>query len=81
MQRKVIISEYKLVTNEHGDAVRDFDGKVKYELEETGVGVFGGYGVDYEEFDNGVGNYSTAIVEMEDGTVKNIPVGQVKFID
>ena len=34
----------------------------------------------YEEFENGTGNYTTAIIELEDGTIKNTPVGNVKFI-
>lgn len=46
-----------------------------------GIGIFRQFGVNYEEFDNGPGNYTTAIVEMPDGTVKNIPVENIEFLD
>ena len=49
-------------------------------MKKEGEGVFHQFGVDYEELEGGPGNYSTAIVEMQDGTVKNIPVGLIKFI-
>ena len=48
---------------------------------ESDIGKFIEYGVDYQEFDNGPGNYSTAIVEMPDGSVKNIPVENIKFLE
>ena len=48
---------------------------------EDGIGIFIQYGADYEEFETGPGNYTTAIVEMPDGTVKNIPVENIKFLD
>ena len=53
----------------------------QYDTVEDGQGLFVQYGCDYEEFESGPGNYSTAIVEMPDGTVKNIPVGKLKFLD
>ena len=48
---------------------------------EADIGLFHQFGVDYEEFDSGPGNYTTAIVEMPDGTVKNVPVENIKFLD
>ena len=42
-------------------------------------GIFHQFGVDYEELEMGSGNYTTAIVEMPDGEIKNIPVGLVVF--
>ena len=44
-----------------------------------GHGIFHQWGVDYEEFENGAGNHSTAIVEMPDGSVKNVPVELIVF--
>ena len=52
----------------------------KYIREEIGVGVFHAFGTDYCETENGVGNYSTAIVEMSEGLIKNVPVEDVQFI-
>ena len=46
-----------------------------------GEGNFIKYGVDSEVLNNGVANYSTAIVEMDDGSVKNCPVELILFID
>lgn len=39
------------------------------------------WGAEYEEFDTGPGNYTVAIVELEDGTIKTIPPNWVKFED
>jgi len=50
-------------------------------IEEDGLGKFHQFGVAYEQFDEGVGNFTIAIVEMEDGTVRNIPVELIQFLD
>ena len=61
----------------------------KYEKQEGGnryervfdcYGTFHQFGVDYEEFETGPGNYSTAIVELTDGSVRNVPVAMVEFM-
>ena len=44
------------------------------------IALFHEWGVDYDEFTNYAGNYSTAIVEMEDGKVRNVRVGLIEFI-
>ena len=53
-------------------------------LEVQGQADFHAFGMDYEELDNGegytAGNFSTAIIELDDGTVKSIPVEHIKFI-
>jgi len=54
------------------------DGKLTREWKE---GVFHAFGVNYEEFETGPGNYSTAIIELPDGTIKNIPVENIKFVE
>lgn len=46
---------------------------------EVGVGVFHGFGCDFEELENGARNYSTAIVEMDDGRIMNPAVEMVVF--
>ncbi len=67
--RKVTVSEY--LKNDEGFML----------LVETGKGLFHEWGVNYEEFESGPGNYSIAIVEYEDGTIESVPVEQIKFID
>lgn len=43
-------------------------------------GVFHGFGLQYVETNEGqVGNYSTAIVELKDGSMLNHPVEWIKF--
>ena len=44
-----------------------------------GTGIFYEFGCNFEVFDNGAGNYSTAIVEMPDGSIKNVPVENIVF--
>ncbi len=43
-------------------------------------GIFHRWGQDYEEFESGPGNFSTAIVELSDGKVKNVPVEMIEFV-
>jgi len=52
-----------------------------FEKEFVGQGKFHQFGSDYEEFDSGAGNFSTAIVEMPDGHVLNIHVDLIRFDD
>ena len=50
------------------------------EIEEKGVAVFHQFGVGFGEFETGVGNYTTAIVEWPDGTIESVPVEYVRFL-
>jgi len=45
------------------------------------TGVFHGWSVDLDEFDNGVGTYAVAIVELPDGTVQLPRADMVRFTD
>ena len=71
-QRKVAVYEYKQV---------QADGKSYSEKVEIGRGVFHQFGVSYEEFEEGPGNFTTAIVEMPDGKVLNIYAENIRFLD
>lgn len=44
-------------------------------------GLFHGVGVTFQEFEYGVGNYSTAIVEFPDGTIDTPPIEMIEFED
>ncbi len=55
------------------------EGKSHVEKVSDGHGIFHQFGCDYEEFESGAGNYSTAIVEMPDGSVRNVPVDLIVF--
>lgn len=45
----------------------------------VGNGIFHQFGCDYEEFEAGAGNYTTAVVEMPDGSIKNVHVEMIVF--
>jgi hypothetical protein len=53
----------------------------KYQKEIVAEGIFRQYGVDAEESETGFGNYSTAIVEKDNGEVENVPVDLIQFIN
>lgn len=63
--RKVIVAEY--------------DKEKKLFIDKT-EGNFIQYGVDYDEFENGAGCYSTGIIEFSDGVVRGIPLHLFRFI-
>lgn len=69
--RKVIVYEWY--------RPEDADYKTPFEKKEVGKGVFHQFGMDCTETDNSIGNFSTAIIELKDGTVENIPVELIKF--
>lgn len=49
-------------------------------LKVKGEAVFHTFGIDCQEFEHGVGTFTTAIIELPDGTLKNLPVEQIKFV-
>lgn len=78
--RKVIYSEY--VQNGIDEVIgsHSYSRKPHYDLEEKGEALFLQWGINYEELETGVGSFSTAIIELGDGTVKNISAEHVRFI-
>lgn len=53
----------------------------KWELVEKGEAVFHQFGCNFEQFESGAGNFSTAIIEWPDGRVENVEVERVRFLD
>ena len=53
----------------------------KYEIIDFELGVFHQFGCNCEQFDSGVGDYTTAIVELPDGQLVEAAVNSIKFID
>ena len=45
-----------------------------------GIAAFHQWGVAYEEFDDGPGNITTAIIERADGTIETPEASMVRFI-
>ncbi len=67
-KRKVLVYKYERV-----------QGQTNLEKVCIGGGIFHQFGLDYEELEDGVGNYTTAMVEMSDGTIEGVPVDLVEF--
>ena len=44
------------------------------------TGWFHAIGVNYEEFESGPGNFSTMIIERDDGILKSVPVQNCRFV-
>lgn len=81
MLRKVIYSEYEMVENSQPQKEGFTLAPSKsYVLVEKGEAIFQTFGVNCQEFNNGVGTFTSAIIELSDGALKNLPVEQVKFI-
>jgi len=75
MKRKVEIFKNTFIPNKTGPGG-------KYERVSTGkIATFHQFGVNYEEFEDGPGNYSVAICEHDDGSVEGIPINFIKFVD
>ena len=49
-------------------------------FEEFERGTFLGFGIDFEEFESGPAQYTTAIVELRDGRVITTTPGDIQFI-
>lgn len=54
-------------------------GRTHYVLEPVGEATFHQFGMGYEEFESGPGNFTTAVIEWPDGRVENVPVEHVQF--
>ena len=54
-------------------------GNAKYQITERPGAMFHSFGVDYEEFENGPGTYSVAIVEWPDGTIETVRADRIRF--
>lgn len=72
--RKVIVSRNLPLPRVEGQS------RTLYALQPVGEAAFHQFGVGYEEFESGAGNYSTAIVEWPNGDVENVPVEHIKFV-
>ena len=71
MTRRVTVFEWR---RPEGATFRD-----QWEKRKVGSGLFHQFGVDGEWGDGGAINFSTAIVEMPDGFVRNIQVELIQF--
>lgn len=61
--------------------IHDSLGRLMNGYDDAGEGRFHGWGVEYEEFETGPGNYSVAIIEMPDGTMQTLAPWLIRFLD
>ena len=71
------MSEQKVYVNKWEHVVED--GKSLGRKVPDGVAVFCAWGSDCEEFEFGVGTYSTAIIRRSDGSIENKEVSLIQF--
>ena len=45
-----------------------------------GEGLFHQFGISYEEFESGPGQFTTAIIELQDGSIISVDAEYIKFI-
>ena len=55
-------------------------GTSHWEEQSIGIGKFVMYGLDCDEAENGIASFTSAIVEMPDGTVENVCTNMIKFV-
>ena len=67
-KRKVAVYEHQRMKDSY-----------KYEKVFVGNGLFHQFGLDTVEGETGISSFSIAIVEMPDGSVKNVPVEMIVF--
>ena len=60
---------------------RELSKERKWVTVARGEAIFHRFGVDYEEFESGPGNFTTAIIELPDGRIRNVPVEEITFLD
>jgi hypothetical protein len=71
MKRKIQIYEWE----------RHPENGMKWRKGKGTEGIFLQFGVDFEETRDGIGQFSTAIIELSDGSLRNVPVEMVQFLD
>lgn len=69
---KIKISEFSWRTQE---------GTGCWEKEFTNEGVFHQWANAYEEFETGAGNYTVALIELENGEIESVLPMNIKFIN
>lgn len=74
--RKVIVLKWQRNAN-----ASTVTGQRYMEKVADGEALFHAWGVEFEEFETGAGNYSTAIIERADGTIETPKADMIQFIE
>ena len=62
------------------DTAQDRDERGFHPIAEDRPVTFHGWGMDYEEFEQGAASYSVAIIEYSDGTVSTVVPSLIRFL-
>lgn len=71
----------KVEISKHVCRINGLNGKKEWDIEPDYIGRFHSWGLQYEELEYGVGNYTCAVVEKDDGTVETPAAFLVRFLD
>ena len=77
--KKVKFKKFIPQKYEEGTSQR-IEGTGKYEEDFIHDGIFHQWGIHYEEYEDGLGNETVAIVEIKDGTIMLVSPIHIKFI-
>ena len=69
--------QYKDTGNGYEERI---EGTGKFQDEFETQGFFHQWGNTYKEFESGVGNYTVALVELQDGTIAEVLPVNLKFV-
>ena len=79
--RKVVFNQYipaKYLPSQSGKLI---EGTGIWETDYPNEGLFHQWANAYEESSEGFGNYTVAIIEMPDGTIKQVIPSNIKFVE
>jgi hypothetical protein len=82
--RAVQVTKKTFIAGSYVPATKDspaIDTPSRWEMVDKGTALFHCFGSEYEEFENGVGNCTVAIVEWPDGTVGTVLPGEIRFLE
>ena len=57
------------------------EGTGQFENDFASNGLFHKWGINYDDFETNAGNYTVALVELDDGTMEEVLPINLKFID
>ncbi|MCP4569067.1 MAG: hypothetical protein GY841_15945 [FCB group bacterium] len=56
-------------------------GEITLKKVKKGEATFHQFGIDFMEVDTGCGQFTTAVIELDDGTVLNVAAETIRFLE
>ena len=81
MFRKILFKKWVPIRWADDAAHKRIAGTGCWEEEYTQAGLFHEWGSDYETLEDGVGNYTIAIIELPNGEIVEILPSNIKFVE